>query len=192
MRLWTHNDLDRPAQFINMDKTYCIFGDSVTQAAYVRDSWVNLLKTYLEDKYQSDFVNVFNLGVGGNTTNDILKRFDEESSARTPTSIIFAVGINDSSLHLVEKNIFESNLKRLCDMATKFSTDITFIGPVLSVDSYDRKRAEDYNNILKTVVCSRNFKFIQLLDKLNPEDFQDGLHPNEQGHRKMFEIIKFQ
>lgn len=173
-----------------MDKTYCVFGDSVTQAAYVRVSWVDLLKTFLEDKFPDDFVNVFNLGVGGNTTNDILKRFEGESLARTPTSIIFAVGINDSSLHLVEKNIFKSNLKRLCDMATKFSTDITFIGPVLSVDSHDRKRVEDYNNVLETVVCSRNFKFIQLLDKLNPEDFQDGLHPNEQGHRKMFEIIK--
>lgn len=173
-----------------MDKTYCVFGDSVTQAAYVQNSWVDLLKAYLEDKFPDDFVNVFNLGVGGNTTNDILKRFYEESSVRIPTSIIFAVGINDSSLHLVEKNLFESNLKRLCDMATKFSTDITFVGPVLGADSNDRKRAENYNNVLETVGLSRNFKFIQLLDKLNPEDFQDGLHPNEQGHRKMFEIIK--
>lgn len=28
------------------------------------------------------------------------------------------------------------------------------------------------------------------MDKLDFSDFQDGLHPNEQGHRKIFEVIK--
>ena len=43
-----------------MDKTYLIFGDSVTQAAYVKVGWVDLLSRYLEGKYPNDFVNVFN------------------------------------------------------------------------------------------------------------------------------------
>ena len=105
----------------------------------------------------------------------------------------------------VEEKMFESNLKKLIDLAVKFSKDIMFIGPVLGNDSilkplpggmededwsYDRKRTGNYNNILKNIVVSRNCKLIQLLDKLNSEDFEDGLHPNEQGHRKMFEIIK--
>ena len=194
-----------------MDKTYCIFGDSVTHAAYVRNGWVDLLRIYLEDKFPNDFVNVLNLGVGGNTTNDILSRFESESAARIPTSLIFAVGVNDSAYiqsiarPIVEEKMFESNLKKLIDLAVKFSKDIMFIGPVLGNDSilkplpggmededwsYDRKRTGNYNNILKNIVVSRNCKLIQLLDKLNSEDFEDGLHPNEQGHRKMFEIIK--
>lgn len=194
-----------------MDKTYCVFGDSVTQAAYVRNSWVNLLKADLEEKFQDDFVNIFNLGVDGNTTNDILARFENESAARIPTSIIFAVGINDSayiqnfSRPITEEKMFESNLKKLIALAVKFSKDITFVGLVLGDDSilkplpdgtenyewsYDRKRTENYNNILETVAESGNCKFIQLLDQLGPEDFQDGLHPNEKGHTKMFKIIK--
>ena len=194
-----------------MDKSYCIFGDSVTQAAYVRNSWVDLLKTDLEEKFQDDFVNVFNLGVDGNTTNDILARFENESTARIPTSIIFAVGVNDSayiqslSSPITEEKMFEFNLTKLVALAVQFSKDITFVGLVLGDDStlkplpggaenyewsYDKKRTENYNNIQKTVVRSRNCKFIQLLDKLNPDDFQDGLHPNEQGHRKMYKIIK--
>lgn len=194
-----------------MEKTYCVFGDSVTQAAYVRNSWVNLLKADLEEKFQDDFVNVFNLGVDGNTTNDILARFENESAARIPTSIIFAVGVNDStyiqsiSRPITPENVFESNLEKLIDLAIKFSKDITFVGLVLGDDSilkplpgwtenyewsYDRKRTENYNNILETVAGSENCKFIQLLDKLKSEDFEDGLHPNEQGHRKMYEIIK--
>lgn len=194
-----------------MDKTYCVFGDSVTQAAYVRNSWVNLLKADLEEKFQDDFVNIFNLGVDGNTTNDILARFENESAARIPTSIIFAVGVNDSayiqsfSRPITEEKMFESNLKKLIALAVKFSKDITFVGLVLGDDSilkplpggtenyewsYDRKRTENYNNILETVAGSGNCKFIQLLDQLGPEDFQDGIHPNEKGHTKMFKIIK--
>lgn len=194
-----------------MDKTYCVFGDSISQAAYVRNSWVNLLKADLEEKFQDDFVNVFNLGIDGNTTNDILARFENESTARIPTSIIFAIGVNDSayiqsiSRPIIAEKVFESNLKKLIALAVKFSKDITFVGLVLGDDSilkplpggtenyewsYDRKRTENYNNILETITRSENCKFIQLLDQLGPEDFQDGLHPNDQGHRKMFEIIK--
>ena len=46
-----------------MDRTYCIFGDSVTQAAYVKTGWVDLLKQCLESKYSDDFINVFNLSI---------------------------------------------------------------------------------------------------------------------------------
>lgn len=49
---------------MNEDRTYCIFGDSVTQAAYIETPWVDLLREYLEKKYSNDFINVFNLGVG--------------------------------------------------------------------------------------------------------------------------------
>lgn len=194
-----------------MDKTYCIFGDSVTLAAYVRNSWVDLLRIYLEEKYQDSFVNVSNLGIGGNTTTNILERFERESTARAPSSIIFSVGINDSaylqifSKPIVEEEIFKSNIERLISLAEKFSTDIIFVGPVLGDDSilkpslggeesdqwwYDRNRVVAYDKILEKVTHSKNHRFIRLLDKLDPKDFQDGLHPNEQGHKKMFDVIK--
>lgn len=194
-----------------MDKAYCIFGDSVTLAAYVRNSWVDLLRIYLEEKYQDSFVNVFNLGLGGNTTSEILERFEEESRARMPTSIIFAVGVNDSAYRkfvsrpIVEEKTFKSNLERLIVLAAKFSRDVTFVGPVLGDDSilkpspgeeesdqwwYDKTRVETFDKILMEIARAKKCKFICLLDKLDSKDFPDGLHPNEQGHRKIFEIIK--
>lgn len=194
-----------------MDKTYCIFGDSVTQAAYVKTGWVEMLRQYLEEKYPNDWINVFNLGVGGNTTNDLIKRLDNECSVRIPTHIVIAIGVNDSdyikdiSNPLVEENIFRQNLEKLINLALKYTVEITFIEPVLGDDSilkpfptsdgseewsYDWKRLENYCQTISDVATSKNCKFIKLLDKLITEDFMDGLHPNDEGHRKMFEVIK--
>ena len=177
---------------ITMDKTYCIFGDSVTQAADVKAGWVDLLRQYLESKYSDDFIDVFNLGIGGNTTGDILKRFKNEALARKPSLIIFAAGINDTK----DNNSIEyrTNLEKLVKLAKEFTLKIFFVGLVLGNwtgnDPFSQKKTTLYNRIIKEIAKLRECKFIELQNVLVPEDFQDGLHPNEQGHRKMFEVIK--
>lgn len=158
-----------------MDKTFCIFGDSVTQAAYVDVGWVDLLRHYLEQKYPSDFINVFNLGVGGNTSSDIVKRLDSEASARNPTHIIIAVGVNDESPAEI------INFEKLVQNAQKYTKNITFVG---LVNNYS------YNALIRSTIEKQQCKFIDLINALEPSDFMDELHPNDQGHKKMFEEIK--
>lgn len=191
-----------------MDKTYCIFGDSVTQAAYVKNSWIDLLKIYLEEKYLDGFVNVFNLGIGGNTSDDILKRFRTESEARMPTDIIFNFGVNDSGYFgtldkpIVPEERFIKNIESLIIEAKTFSKNITFIGLTIGDDSllkpfpensqgksYDLSRVKAYDKKLNEIANKNQCKFLSLIDTLKFEDFLDGLHPNEEGHRKIFEVI---
>ena len=175
-----------------MDKSYCVFGDSVTQAAYVDVGWVDLLRKHLEGTYKEDLINVFNLGIGGDTTGDMLKRFSNEVVSRNPTAIIFAVGINDTKAH--DPKRFENNMKELIKQAKEYTTDIACIGLVLGdwkgTDPFSTDRTTHYNHILEEVVHVEGCRFIPLQGKLDAIDFQDGLHPNEQGHRKMFEVIK--
>lgn len=175
-----------------MDKIFCIFGDSVSQAAYVRVGWVDLLRQYLEDKYSDDNVSVFNLGIGGNTAKDILKRFNGEALSRNPTSVIFAVGINDTKS--TNPKEFKTNLEKLVRLAKEFSPEITFVGLVLGNwagnEPFSQEKTTEYNKILKQIADLNGCSFIGLQEKLKPENFMDGLHPNEQGHRRMFEIIK--
>ena len=194
---------------MNIDKTYCVFGDSVTQAAYIKTSWVDMLRIYLEKKYSNDFINVFNLGVGGNTTDDVAKRFKFESLMRTPTDIIFAVGVNDSGYFrtpdkpIVSEVNFDKNITSLITEAKEFTGNITFVGLVLGDDSvlkpfpdssqgksYEYKRVEKYNRRAQEIAQTNSCRFIQLFEKLKPEDFLDGLHPNDQGHKKIFEEVK--
>lgn len=192
-----------------MDKTYCIFGDSVTQASYIKSGWVDLLRQYLEEKYNNQFINVFNLGIGGNTSDDVLKRFKAESEARMPTDIILAFGVNDSGYFrtldkpIVPKDRFIKNVESLINEAKTSSKNITFIGLTLGDDSllkpfpessqgksYDLSRVKDYDKTLSETANKNQCKFISIIDTLKFDDFLDGLHPNEQGHRKMFEMIK--
>ena len=192
-----------------MDKTFCIFGDSVTQAAYIKSSWVELLRNYLENKYHGDFVNVFNLGIGGNTSDDILNRFNAECQSRQPTDIIFLFGVNDSGYFrtpdklMVQEDRFIDNINNLILNAKTFCRNITFIGLALGDDSllkpfpgsskgksYDIARVKKYNNLLIKISDTNSCRFISIMDKLDNNDFIDGLHPNDKGHLKMFDEIK--
>ena len=194
---------------MNIDKTYCVFGDSVTQAAYIKTSWVDMLRIYLEKKYSNDFINVFNLGVGGNTSDDVAKRFKFESIMRAPTDIIIAVGVNDSGYFrtpdkpIVSEVNFDKNITSLITEAKEFTGNITFVGLVLGDDSilkpfpdssqgksYKYERVEEYNRRVQEMAQTNSCRFIQLFEKLKPEDFLDGLHPNDQGHKKIFEEVK--
>jgi len=189
--------------------TICVFGDSVTHAAYIKSSWANLLRWHWEETVQ-DNVEFYNLGVDGDTSENILSRFETETQARLPTKIIFAVGVNDSGYDyttnqpFVDEDSFRSNIQKLVDISKKYTTDIIFVGLVLGDDrllkpfpgsfplvySYDVKRVKKYDGIIKTVAEKNSCNYIYPFDKLDFGDFMDGLHPNESGHRKMFEVIK--
>jgi lysophospholipase L1-like esterase len=185
----------------------CIFGDSVTYGGYVKSNWVNLLRWHLEDTLDED-VEVFNLGINGNTSKDILLRLEGEALPRKPDKLIFAFGINDSgyiystNMPLVNEEIFKENINSILQIAKRITSDITFVGLTLGDDSilkplpesssgksYDRKRANQYNDILKNLVQQQDCTYIELLNTLGPDDFLDGLHPNENGHKKIFEKL---
>src|SRR3989304_4152501 len=95
-----------------MDKTICIFGDSVVHASFMKVGWVDLFRQYLEKKYPNDSIEIYNLGISGNTSEDILKRFEAEILARDTTSIIIAVGVNDSGYIQDPSNPIGRKLRR--------------------------------------------------------------------------------
>ncbi|KKQ27461.1 MAG: Lipolytic protein G-D-S-L family, partial [Candidatus Magasanikbacteria bacterium GW2011_GWC2_37_14] len=82
-----------------METRISIFGDSITWGAWDPENggWVAQLRRYFETNENYE-VDVYNLGVSGDTTNDLLIRFNTECLARNrhPQIIIFAIGINDS------------------------------------------------------------------------------------------------
>jgi len=186
----------------------CIFGDSVTYAGYIKEGWVNLLRWHLEDSLDED-VEVFNLGINGETSVEILKRFETEASSREPDKIVFAFGINDScyiidtNKPLIDKNIFKDNVIKLLTSAKSYTSEIIFIGLVLGNDSllkpfpesstgksYDHRKSKDYDQILMDLAQKNDCKYISLYETLENSDFLDGLHPNKSGHYKIFNVIK--
>ncbi len=181
----------------------------MTQADYIDENYVSLLRKYLEKKYSGNYIQVYNLGIAANTTGDILKRFETESSFRNPTDVIFQVGVNDSGYFQTENNavVFESdfkkNLKKLIIKAREITDNVAFVSLAIGDEKilqpfnndptekwFNSERVKKYDGMIKNIAESSSCKHIALFDKLSPSDFLDGLHPNQSGHQKMFEEIK--
>jgi len=70
-----------------MDKHILVFGTSTTYGAWDSEGgWVARLRKFLDEKtissnYKSEGL-IYNLGVSGDKTEDVLKRFEPETKAR--------------------------------------------------------------------------------------------------------------
>lgn len=191
-----------------MEKIINIFGDSIVYAGYVDGGgWAYKLKDYLEKK-EEDYFEVYNLGICGDNSEKLLNRFKTENESRTPSSIIIAIGINDSQYVNSKDNPrisleeFENNLTCIIRDGKIFADKIIFIG-LTKVDEsklmpvpwdltkyYDNENISLYNDKIKEICEKNNLPFIEMMDLLNDDDLEDGLHPNSEGHEKMFLRIR--
>lgn len=178
-----------------------IWGDSITFGECDSEAlgWVGRLRKALLDS-----ANVYNRGVCGDTTEDLLKRFSVEADSLEPSQIVFAIGINDSKFlpNATENNIplerFKENMKELLSRARKYTDQITLVGPTRVYEQRDSKSGtrfvneeiQKYEDSLKELAQTEGLTFISLADALNIDgDLDDGLHPNAQGYEKMFKVI---
>lgn len=191
-----------------MSQHICLFGDSIIWGARdpEKGGWASRLRSYLET---NDYdIMVYNGGVSGDTTNELLKRFNIECEARKPNIIIFAIGLNDSYYYgfkdkpsvPIEK--FQNNLQELINQAKKFNSKIIFIGltpvdesktkpiPWETTIYHDQENTILYNNKIKEVSEKNNIPFIDMLSLLDINDIEDGVHPSPRGHEKIFLKVK--
>ncbi|MFT4312663.1 MAG: SGNH/GDSL hydrolase family protein [Candidatus Woesearchaeota archaeon] len=193
-----------------------VFGDSITfgRGDNSNRGWCGRLQTYFESK---NYYNcLYNLGICGNTTQDLLQRFDTEAKARVTfirdqdrQVILFSIGINDSRLvgeqKIPETKIsdFEKNIQVLIDKAKDYTKEILFIG-LTPVDesitanyeetTFTNQRIKLFNEKLKELCQKNNIPFFDMFHKFSLLNYQklldDGLHPNSQGYEQMYQLIK--
>lgn len=199
-----------------------IFGDSIAHGAWdtEKGGWVQRIKNFLDEETLSESENehiIYNLGVSGDTTEDLLERFEFETKQRLKEDdeeliFIFAIGVNDSQfIHSKDALRFSpeeyrDNLNELLNLAKKFSSKIVFVGltPVdetktspipWNVDkSYKNDYIKRFNDVLSNFCEEKEVYFIEIFEYLIKEDYQslleDGLHPNSEGHKKIFEAVR--
>jgi len=191
-----------------MNKHVLVFGDSVVWGACIpkREAWADLLRNYLDEKYNYS-VDLYNLGIDGNTSNDVLQRFDAEAQARNPDIIICAVGANDSIFRNnnkfdVSESVFLQNLSGILEKAKKYTQQILFVGLVKGSDTetiplkrsstgkcYSKSAVKKYDEYVKSFAAQNSLPFVDVFTVLIDEDFDDGLHPNFSGHIKIFNAV---
>lgn len=185
-----------------------IFGDSITWGAYdpEQGGWVTRLRNYFEAK--DNDTDVYNLGISGDATADLLNRVEVEAKSREPNLIIFAIGINDAQfIHStnglrVSPDEFQQNLAKLLAIAKKFTDKVVFVGlskvdeskttpiPWNTDKSYTNENIERLDNAIKKFCEDNKLKFIPMESVVGNDDLIDGLHPNTQGHIKIFNQMK--
>lgn len=198
-----------------MKKIYGLFfGDSITYGEYdgVFGGWVDILKRYALQKYNegSSELILFNLGIGGETTEGLVKRIPHEMNARNSTegNIVFmGYGANDLAvkdrIQMVNSEQFRRNIQTAIQEAKNYSKDIYLVSVLpfskkvdgVIVASGKLRMNEDvviYNQILKDIASEHSLSYIDFYSAfLHDKEVllsADGVHPNEKGYGMMAEI----
>lgn len=189
----------------------CVLGDSIVYGAWDEEKhgYVNRLREDLKENKQVE--NVYALGIPGETTAGLLKRLDSELTPRTPDTIIIGIGINDTiyiknkqqeSINIKE---FISNISKIIAIATTYTNNILMLGltnvieerttPILWNDNeiYFNDTIKKYDIALEDYCNMNKVQYLKMFDLLQQTDFSDdGIHPNERGHEKIYKAIKME
>jgi lysophospholipase L1-like esterase len=188
-----------------------VFGDSITygQLDLEMGGWVNRLRLRLANDSSIASCHVFNMGISGQTTGEILERFERECKGRVLEDfnniIVIAAGINDSQLFdnapLADEEELRANVKALIEKAKALTPKVIYVGLTPVDDNrtipfiWDKsrkwinERVAAYDEIISTVCSEMGVRYVYVYDQIDPATNADGLHPSEEGHEKLAEIM---
>ena len=196
---------------------YLLFGASSTfgEADYENGGWAGHLRKYLDTKEKHRYFH--NLAISGNTSADVLARIESETKARLrhipkeEWMMFINLGTNDSRLEdgepKVSEDEYRTNVKEIFAIAKNLVGLVIVVSgnPVIEEicnpwkgkDCYFlNERIKKYGEITKELADAENIPIIDVYSALESHDdlkslySDDGLHPNKQGHRIIFEEIE--
>jgi len=194
------------------------FGDSIThgQADSEAGGWADRLKQFFFAQgcnacYQE--INIFNLGIGGENSDGLRRRFGNELRARFIKGqthlVILQYGANDIVIHknknIVPERYFVRNITECIEQAKQAGAMVLMLNLIPIAEITDNqinqhgelRRQSDirhYNQILRSLADAIDCEYLDLhASCINAKyDFLagDGLHPNSQGHEILYQAIK--
>lgn len=201
-----------------MTKILC-FGDSITygEGDPKNGGWADRLKDEFIQYYDGAEVQedcLFNLGIGGETTDGLRARFNREFSGRTVKGqnniVVFCYGANDIVMHkgknIVPIQFFIKSIKQCIEYCYNKNTEFVFIS-LLPFDDKDEgiinqhgkqrfhKDIELFNDALKKIATSVKGSYLDLCSDFIAADknnllSNDGIHPNADGHEVIYLKVK--
>lgn len=193
-----------------------VFGDSAGVGHIdAKGGWVSRLKAHINtlriNNKVSFSVSIHNFSINGTTTNYLVDRVSLELKHLewgSPRIVIIALGKNDSRYNFESKSNeisvekFKQNLEKIINACFdykntkiilfnigKYNDEITFPVPWNTVLGYRTDLIKPYNEVLKDFAKQKNVELIDLNSKLTLDDLYDGVHPNSNGHKKIYEEV---
>lgn len=185
-------------------------GDSITDALRDRSDQYSLagysksISEKLHHAAPEAGIVCYNRGVGGDTSAQLLSRFELELDEIRPTVVSLLIGVNDTwrrfdSNASVPCRVFEKNLDAILALAKKYTDRVILLQPFLvDTDPQKRKFRKDLNPKIQAVNrIARKYGtdfvpldglFAEACCKTSPAELSyDGVHPTEKGHELIAE-----
>ena len=192
---------------------FVLQGDSVTDAGRARPvaeglfnphgtGYPNVVQGLLTSVYPDYMIRVVNMGVSGNTTRDLLARWQTDTLDLHPDWVSIMIGINDIWRQFDVQQIpeagvgpeeYRANLQKILDMTKPVVKGIVLMTPVfweLNTQDAMAARAREYGAICRELAEKNDVLFAdaqayadRVLKHCHPAYITwDRVHPNIPGH----------
>lgn len=193
-----------------------VFGDSIVYGGWdTEGGWVDRVKREAHkatvDTDGETRIQVFNLGIGGDTSRKILARIRGEIEARLSktwdTKIILSFGINDGRTKdgVVEVPLdeYRENSQKIIEIAKSYTDKLLVVGNppigdeivIFKAFEYSDERNRQYDMTLREVAEAAGVSFLssrELFEEANKGSLNayDELHLNNDGHEIIAGAVK--
>lgn len=196
-----------------------IFGASTAQGYWdSQGGWADRLKHYYDNLQMQDFdkeqPKVMNLGISGDQTSNLLNRMENEAKARENEkgiAIVLTVGSNNAAIRDGKEQSAEdyaADLSKLLPIAKSLTSQVLFVGfpsvneskttPVSwSNTHFKNDRIKLFEDTAKSACDEFGVPFVAVFQTMKDQadkgaemQAHDGLHPNDSGHKLIFELVR--
>jgi lysophospholipase L1-like esterase len=197
-----------------------IFGDSITSGFWDEEGgWPiriqrEVNRRQLErGKPFKDYNMTYVRGVSGDTSRDLKQRLEDDVQTINldeNTTTVINIGFNDSIMEETGNRVpieeTRENLENIINNCQRIFDQTILVGftpvdesqtdplPNEPECSYLNSEIKRYEDEVRKIAEERGLKFIPLFDKLDADNWNeklfDGVHPNTEGHREIFEVVR--
>jgi lysophospholipase L1-like esterase len=185
------------------DVRVCYIGDSFVKGIGDPNKlgWAGRLSHMSQNSERE--ITHYNLGVRGNSSADILARWESEAKVRLPNfsinCIVFSFGVNDTIVEngRARVSIAQSmkNLRNILGVA-KVKYNVLMIGPPPIDDERQNNSIKSYDGAYATVCNMLGVNYLSIFDKLINDEVwmsevknNDHAHPRENGYELLSQYI---
>lgn len=187
--------LERLERYTYNKESIVFLGDSITSRCDL-------------DKYFPNY-NVYNSGIAGNMTKDILENMENRVFAYNPTKVFILIGTNDLVYSGLDndgiKNNIEEIINKIYEKNSNIKIYIESIYPVNNsinkeiVETRTNENIKDLNNKIEKICNNNKCTYINMYDNLTDKNGNmkriytvDGLHLNKIGYKVITnKLIKY-
>lgn len=163
-------------------------GDSITQEYNVYEFYPGM--------------DVYNRGIGGDTTVGLLKRLDVSVFDLKPKTVVLLIGTNDLALLDTTVEVIYENITQILQRIKAQFKDVDIllqsVYPVIepkNMEKHDKRTNENINALNKLLTTIKDVTYINMHkhllkdNKLNTDYTRDGLHMNDLGYSVITNIL---